>query len=49
MALARAHLPKNSLKQENILGNMIRNNENQKMIRFGEQDFLMGVEYFACN
>lgn len=40
MALARAHVPKNSLQQENILRDMITSNENQKMIRLGEQGIL---------
>lgn len=46
MALVRAHVPKNSL-HENILSDMITNNENQKMIRLGEQDTLGGIEYFC--
>lgn len=37
MALVRAHVTKNSLQQENILSDMITSNENQKMIRLGEQ------------
>lgn len=42
MALVRAHVPKNSLQQENILSDMITSNENQKMIRLGEQGILGG-------
>lgn len=42
----RAHVPKNSLQQENILSDTITSNENQKMIRLGEQGILRGVEFF---
>ena len=45
MALVRAHVPKNSLQEENILSNTITSNENQKMIRLGEGDILGGVEF----
>lgn len=36
----RAHVPKNSLQQENIM----TGNENQKMIRLGEQGIIGGRE-----
>lgn len=42
----RAHVPKNSLQQENVLSDAITGNENQKMIRLDEQGIIGGRELF---
>lgn len=46
MALARAHVPKNSLQEENVLSDTITSNVNQKMIRLGGRGILEGIEFF---